>query len=83
MYLTDTIVLRPGWEDHPSEREYQMAGVFAGKTVMPARRVVSYVEGESSPACPMGAASFRGHEFHYSECCWKGDQVCVQAFTGN
>jgi cobyrinic acid a,c-diamide synthase len=34
---------------------------------MPARRVVSYVEGVSDARCPMGAARFRGHEFHYSE----------------
>ena len=33
---------------------------------MPARRVVSYVEGTSSAACPLGRSRFRGHEFHYS-----------------
>ena len=44
-----------------------MCGVFPGETRMPARRVVSYVEGTSSAGCPMGAARFRGHEFHYSE----------------
>jgi Ni-sirohydrochlorin a,c-diamide synthase len=67
MYLTEKIVLRQGWEGHPSDREYTMAGVFAGKTIMPAGRVVSYVEGVSSPESPVGAATFRGHEFHYSE----------------
>ncbi|HVP94073.1 MAG TPA: Ni-sirohydrochlorin a,c-diamide synthase [Methanoregulaceae archaeon] len=67
MYLTDSIVLKEGWENHPSDREYTMAGVFTGKTVMPAGRVVSYVEGVSSPASPVGAGVFRGHEFHYSE----------------
>ena len=44
-----------------------MCGVFPGETRIPARRVVSYVEGTSDPACPMGSASFRGHEFHYSD----------------
>jgi len=34
---------------------------------MPARRVVSYVEGTSAADCPLGAAAFRGHEFHYSD----------------
>ena len=34
---------------------------------MPARRVVSYVEGRSSVDSPVGAAVFRGHEFHYSD----------------
>ena len=67
MYLTEKIVLRKGWEGHPSDREYTMAGVFAGKTMMPAGRVVSYVEGVSSPKSPVGAAAFKGHEFHYSE----------------
>ena len=67
MYLTKTIVLRKGWEDHPSDREYTMAGVFAGKTMMPAGRVVSYVEGVGSPTSPVGASVFKGHEFHYSE----------------
>ena len=43
-----------------------MCGVFPGETRMPARRVVSYVEGASNARCPMGAARFRGHEFHYS-----------------
>jgi len=34
---------------------------------MPAKRVVSYVEGTSMSDSPLGAASFRGHEFHYSD----------------
>ena len=34
---------------------------------MPARRVVSYVEGTSDAGSPLGKASFRGHEFHYSD----------------
>ncbi len=67
MYLTDKIVLKEGWNGHPSEQEYTMAGVFAGKTMMPGGRIVSYVEGVSSPESPLGASAFRGHEFHYSE----------------
>jgi cobyrinic acid a,c-diamide synthase len=34
---------------------------------MPARRIVSYVEGRSLSDSPMGTAVFRGHEFHYSD----------------
>jgi len=30
-------------------------------------RVVSYVEGSSAAGSPLGKASFRGHEFHYSD----------------
>lgn len=67
MYLTREIVVAEGWEGHERETRYPLCGVFPGKTVMPSRRVVSYVEGESNGENPMGAARFRGHEFHYSE----------------
>ncbi|MFA4861166.1 Ni-sirohydrochlorin a,c-diamide synthase [Methanoregula sp.] len=67
MYLTDRIRLKKGWHDLPEDTGYSMCGVFAGETRMPARRVVSYVEGRSSPDSPFGPATFRGHEFHYSD----------------
>ena len=67
MYLTDRIVLKKGWQGSEEETTARMCGVFSGETRMPARRVVSYVEGTSDAASPMGRASFRGHEFHYSE----------------
>ncbi len=66
MYLTDRMVLRKGWQGRETELSGAMCGVFKGETVMPARRVVSYVEGTSAKDCPMGASRFRGHEFHYS-----------------
>ncbi|HVP95851.1 Ni-sirohydrochlorin a,c-diamide synthase [Methanoregula sp.] len=66
MYLTDRMVLKAGWQGRKTELSGAMCGVFKGETVMPAKRVVSYVEGTSSKTCPMGAARFRGHEFHYS-----------------
>jgi Ni-sirohydrochlorin a,c-diamide synthase len=69
MYLTERIRLMAGWQGHPEERVYEMAGVFKGETRMPARRVVSYVEGESSAGSPLGAGHFKGHEFHYSDVC--------------
>jgi cobyrinic acid a,c-diamide synthase len=69
MYLTERIRLMEGWQGHPEERVYEMAGVFKGETLMPARRVVSYVEGESTSGCPLGAGIFKGHEFHYSDVC--------------
>jgi cobyrinic acid a,c-diamide synthase len=67
MYLTDRIVLRKGWRGSEEEAAAGMCGVFFGETRMPARRIVSYVEGTSDAESPMGRASFRGHEFHYSE----------------
>jgi Ni-sirohydrochlorin a,c-diamide synthase len=67
MYLTDRMILKRGWQGAETDRSYAMCGVFAGETRMPARRVVSYVEGTSAPGSPMGAAQFRGHEFHYSD----------------
>lgn len=67
MYLTDHMTLKKGWNDIPNDQEYQMCGVFHGETRMPSRRVVSYVEGTSVNDSPLGAALFRGHEFHYSE----------------
>jgi Ni-sirohydrochlorin a,c-diamide synthase len=67
MYLTDRMKLKKGWQGRGEEQSSEMCGVFAGETLMPARRVVSYVEGTSTPDSPMGPARFRGHEFHYSE----------------
>ena len=67
MYLTERMVLEKGWQGSESARSAEMCGVFAGETRMPAHRVVSYVEGSSDAGSPLGKASFRGHEFHYSE----------------
>ena len=61
--------LAAGWQGREKEVSGEMCGVFCGETRMPARRVVSYVEGTSSAACPLGRSRFRGHEFHYSEVC--------------
>jgi len=66
MYLTDRMVLAPGWRGGKGGT-FAMCGVFHGETRMPARRVVSYVEGVASPESPLGAGSFLGHEFHYSD----------------
>lgn len=67
MYLTDRIIIKAGWQDRQREESFGMCGVFSGETVMPARRVVSYVEGESRGNNPLGPGHFRGHEFHYSD----------------
>jgi cobyrinic acid a,c-diamide synthase len=67
MYLTDRMTLKEGWQGYTSDQTADMCGVFSGETRMPARRVVSYVEGSSGAGSPMGKADFRGHEFHYSE----------------
>jgi cobyrinic acid a,c-diamide synthase len=66
MYLTDRIVLAPGWRGGEGG-SFAMCGVFPGETQMPARRVVSYVEGVASAESPLGPGPFRGHEFHYSD----------------
>jgi cobyrinic acid a,c-diamide synthase len=67
MYLTDRILLQKGWQGADKDTLYEMCGIFSGETRMPARRVVSYVEGRSAGNSPLGAAAFRGHEFHYSD----------------
>jgi len=67
MYLTDHMTLKKGWQDAQNDTSYEMCGVFSGETRMPARRVVSYVEGTSGSDSPLGPAAFRGHEFHYSD----------------
>ena len=67
MYLTERMTLKEGWQGSAADRTSAMCGIFSGETRMPARRVVSYVEGTSDRGSPMGKASFRGHEFHYSE----------------
>ena len=67
MYLTDRMKLQKGWQGSPVDQSFDMCKVFSGETRMPARRVVSYVEGKSLSDSPVGAAAFRGHEFHYSE----------------
>jgi cobyrinic acid a,c-diamide synthase len=67
MYLTERMILKKGWQGSAGDHSSEMCGVFTGETRMPAHRVVSYVEGTSGAGSPMGGASFRGHEFHYSE----------------
>ena len=67
MYLTERMMLKKGWQGREDNNQSEMCGVFTGETQMPARRVVSYVEGTSDVDSPMGPAQFRGHEFHYSE----------------
>jgi cobyrinic acid a,c-diamide synthase len=67
MYLTNRIRIGRDRDGKPVDRSAEMCGVFDGETRIPARRVVSYVEGTCNAASPLGAAKFRGHEFHYSE----------------
>src|SRR5690606_37453158 len=67
IYLTDRMVLAPGFGGVDEERAYDLAGVFAGEARMPVRRMLGYVVGTSAARSPMGQAGFRGHEFHYSD----------------
>jgi cobyrinic acid a,c-diamide synthase len=83
MYLTDRMVLKKGWHDLLYDQTCEMCGVFSGETRMPSRRVVSYVEGTSTDESPLGAAAFRGHEFHYSEVVLdKGTRFAYQLSRG-
>lgn len=83
IYLTDRLTLAAGWRDADTESSYEMAGVVHGITRMPARRVVSYVEGRSCPESPLGGGIFRGHEFHYSDVMLKpGTRFCYQLTRG-
>jgi len=67
MYLTERMLLHKGWQGSKKDAPYEMCGVYAGETRMPAQRVVSYVEGSSTAESVVGKARFRGHEFHYSD----------------
>ena len=67
IYLTDEIVLKEGWEGRTADETFGLAGVFKGKTRMPTKRVIGYVNGVSDSRSPMGAGSFSGHEFHHSD----------------
>ncbi len=67
MYLTDRIRIAKDRDGNAVERSAEMCGIFSGETRIPARRVVSYVEGSGSRKSPFGAGRFRGHEFHYSD----------------
>ncbi|HZD43721.1 MAG TPA: Ni-sirohydrochlorin a,c-diamide synthase, partial [Methanomicrobiales archaeon] len=67
MYLTERIGTAAGWQGHEKEESWEMCGVFSGYTHIPARRVVSYVEGTAEGKSPVGQGKFRGHEFHYSD----------------
>jgi cobyrinic acid a,c-diamide synthase len=67
IYLTERMVLNAGFMGAEREVAYDLAGVFAGETRMPARRMLGYIVGTSAADSPVGEASFKGHEFHYSD----------------
>ncbi|MDD1675329.1 MAG: Ni-sirohydrochlorin a,c-diamide synthase [Methanomicrobiales archaeon] len=67
IYLTEGIRLSAGWRGAEKEAAFSFCGAVPGITRMPAKRVVSYVEGASCPESPLGGGAFRGHEFHYSD----------------
>jgi cobyrinic acid a,c-diamide synthase len=67
IYLTEEVRLSAGWQGAEKEASFSFCGAIPGRTRMPAKRVVSYVEGNSCTASPLGAGAFRGHEFHYSD----------------
>ncbi len=82
MYLTDRMTLKKGWQGSEKDQSGDMCGIFPGETRMPARRVVSYVEG-TSEAGPLGKGAFRGHEFHYSDVdLGPGHAVCLPPLPG-
>ncbi len=67
IYLTESLTTKKGWQNLSSDATFEMAGVFSGTSHIPARRVVSYVVGETSADCVLGYHRFRGHAFHYSD----------------
>lgn len=67
MYLTEGMTLSAGWRGREREEAFVFCGAIPGSTRMPARRVVSYVEGSACADSPLGPGPFRGHEFHYSD----------------
>ncbi len=67
MYLCEQIRFAEEWQGLPGGSSFRMCGVFPAESVIPARRVVRYVVGESSAETPFGKAVFRGHAFHYSD----------------
>ena len=67
IYLTDRVILREGWHGQTEDKVYPMCGVFSGETVMPAQRVIGYVQGVSDAKSPLGAGEFSGHEFHHTD----------------
>lgn len=67
MYLCEQIRFAKAWQGLPDGSSFRMCGVFPAESVIPARRVVRYVVGESSADTPFGKAGFRGHAFHYSD----------------
>ncbi len=67
MYLTERMTLQKGWQGSPVDQSFEMCRIFSGETRMPAKRVVSYVEGKCMSDSLFGEATFRGHEFHYSD----------------
>ncbi|HZD42478.1 MAG TPA: cobyrinate a,c-diamide synthase, partial [Methanomicrobiales archaeon] len=54
MYLTERIGTAAGWQGRTEEESWEMCGVFSGYTHIPARRVVSYVEGTAEGKSPVG-----------------------------
>jgi len=81
IYLTDRIRLAPGWQGAEREETHEFAGVLSGETRMPAKRVVTYVEGRSDASSPMGSGTFRGHAFHYSEVALKPETRYVYTLS--
>jgi cobyrinic acid a,c-diamide synthase len=67
IYLTEGVRLAAGWRGAEKEASFSFCGAIPGLTRMPAKRVVSYVEGTACAASPLGGGTFRGHEFHYSD----------------
>lgn len=67
IYLTGHIRTMKGWQNLPTDNTFEMAGVFPGMATIPAKRVVSYVVGETAADSFLGSHRFRGHAFHYSD----------------
>jgi len=67
IYLTGRLRTMKGWQNLPTDNTFEMAGVFPGVATIPAKRVVSYVVGETKGNSFLGPHRFCGHAFHYSD----------------
>ncbi len=83
IYLASGLSITRDFHGIEGGRTYEMCGALDAEVVLPARRIVSYVEGRSCPGSPVGGHTFRGHEFHYSDVKFRrGTRFCYRLSRG-
>ncbi len=66
MYLCRELSFVSSWNGLNEGDSFEMCNVFPAVSRIPAKRVITYVEGRSIDG-PFGDNPFKGHAFHYSE----------------